>query len=264
MKNHLFKIFFFLLFFQLFMVSCIPQKKLLYMQDKSKESGYTNPYEPATRISENYKIQPRDYLYIQVITPNKELTEFYNITSMSGGNSVTQMGQGGSKFMSYLVDDQGSIEMPNLGKINVKGLTLQEIKEKITITLKKQIDLFTIVVQLTNTYFTILGEAGAGAYPMNKDVLNIYEALAMSGDLKTYSKRKAVRIIHATPEGKSVVTYVDLTDKNLLDSQQSYIYPNDIIYVEPIGAKVWGIGETFSFGLLTSLVTMYLLIKSLN
>ncbi len=244
--------------------SCIPQKKLLYLQDKTNEPDYVNPYQPATNADVNYRIQPGDYLYIRILTANNDLAAFYSLSlGTSSSYQMSSMGNEGMKYISYQVNEQGYLEMPNIEKMEVKGLTLEEIKSKITSVLLKQIDQFTVVVQLTNVYFTIIGEGVAGNYPMRKDVLNVYQALAMAGGLKTFSKLKAVRIIHAKPNGKSEITTVDLTDKNLLDSQQSLIYPNDIIYVEPIKAKTWGIGETFSLGMFTSLITLYLLIKSL-
>ncbi len=55
-----------------------------------------------------------------------------------------------------------------------------------------------------------------------------------------------------------------ITDKNLLDSEESYIYPNDIIYVEPIKAKMFGFGETFSLSFITSLISFYLLLRTFN
>jgi polysaccharide export outer membrane protein len=172
------------------------------------------------------------------------------------------MNDGGTaRFLSYLVDGNGEIDFPNIGKIKVSGLTRSEVKEKLSGLLATQLEQFTLLVQLTNINFTVLGEANAGLYQMPKDQLTIYEALAISGDLKTYSKRKKVQIIRKDTDGISRVTYLDLTDKNLLDSEESFILPNDIIYVEPIKAKTVGFGETFSLGVLSSLVSFYLLLS---
>ena len=241
--------------------SCISPKSTIYMQNKAGNKNYANVYKKATVITEKYKIQTNDYLYIRVITDNEKLAAYYNI---SGGNNSNTMvlGQAGSKFMSYLVDDKGEIDFPSLGKIPVKGLTRSEVKQKLTEILKPQIDNFTLMVELTNTYFTILGEAHAGNYQMAKDQITIYEAIAMSGDLTIYSKRKQIKIIRPTINGGSIVKTIDLTDKNLLDSEESYIYPNDIIYVEPIKAKMFGFGETFSLSMITSLISFYLLLKT--
>jgi len=235
------------------------------MQNKDNDRNYTNAYTKAKVITENYKIQTNDYIYIRVITDNEKVSAYYNISSGNNSNMTSMLqSESGTRYMSYLVDDKGEIDFPSLGKIPVKGLTRSEVKQKFTEILKSQIDNFTLMVELTNTYFTILGEAHAGKYPMSKDQLTIYEAIAISGDLTTYSKRKQVRIIRPTIDGNSIVRIIDLTDKNLLDSEESYIYPNDIIYIEPIKAKMFGFGETFSIGMITSLISIYLLLRTLN
>jgi polysaccharide export outer membrane protein len=233
------------------------------MQNKDNNKNYKNIYTKAKIITEKYKIQTNDYIYIRVITDNEKVAAYYNLSGGSASNSTyMQQGQGGTKFSSYLVDDKGEIDFPSLGKIMVKGLNRSEVKQKLTEILKPQIDNFTLQIELTNTYFTILGEAHAGIYPMSKDQITIYEAIAQSGDLSIYSKRKKIQIIRPTTSGISSVRTIDLTDKNLLDSEESYIYPNDIIYVEPIKAKMFGFGETFSLSMITSLLSFYLLIKS--
>lgn len=252
------------IFMVFLLASCISPKSLIYMQDKSQKKGYVNVYTKAQVITEKYKIQTNDYLYIRVITDDPKVSTYYNLTgSESGSGSYQMQAQMGSKFMSYLVDDKGEIDFPSLGKMEVRGFTRSEVKQKLAGILKSQIDNFTLMVELTNTHFTILGEAHAGIYQMPKDQINIYEALAMSGDLITYSKRKQVKIIRPTVDGTSIVKTIDLTDKNLLDSEESYIYPNDIIYVEPIKEKMLGLGETFSLGMISSIISLSLLVLNL-
>lgn len=255
-----FKRTFYLLSMLTLFFSCISPRSAIYMQNKSGNKNYTNVYTKAKVITEKYQIQTNDYIYIRVITDNEKVAAYYNISG--GNNSYMMTQQAGSRFMSYLVDDKGEIDFPSLGKIPVKGLTRSEVKQKLTEILKPQIDNFTLMVELTNTYFIILGEAHAGIYQMTKDQITIYEAIAMSGDLSIYSKRKQVKIIRPTISGISIVKTIDLTDKNLLDSEESYIYPNDIIYVEPMKAKMFGLGPTFSLGMITSLISFYLLLKS--
>ena len=263
MQNYL-KLFYTLSLSILFF-SCISPKSTIYMQNKDSDHNYMNAYSKAKVITESYRIRTNDYIYIRVITDNEKVSAYYNISGGNNSNNNTLMqGLSGTKFMSYLVDDNGEIDFPSLGKIPVKGLTRSEVKQKLNGILKSQIDNFTILIELTNTYFTILGEAHAGQYAMTKDQITIYEAIALSGDLTTYSKRKKVKIIRPSIDGTSIVRTVDLTDKNLLDSQESYIYPNDIIYIEPIKAKMFGFGETFSLGMLTSIISFYLLIRAFN
>ena len=232
------------------------------MQDYDQKEGYVNPYKPATAVTEAYKIKPKDYLYIRVITPNKELSDLYNLTG-GQGSYVSYSYAGGSKFTSYLVNDEGNIDFPYIGNIAVAGLTLSQIKEKMYSILQKYMDTFTLQVQLTNNEYTILGEINApGQYSMSKDQLTLYEAVAIAGDLTVYGKHNKVKIIRPTETGTQTIL-VDLTDKNIIDSEQYYILPNDLIYIEPQKAKQAGISETFSFGVITTIISFSLLVVSI-
>ncbi|RXQ97453.1 sugar transporter [Ancylomarina salipaludis] len=244
-------------------VSCIPQKRTIYMRDVSGKKSYINLYTKAVEVTEAYTIQPRDYIYIRVLTPDEAVASLYNLDA--GQMNMNTMGDPSSlKFQSYQVSDEGDIDFPYVGQIKVVDLTLKEVKVKMQDILKKHIDTFTLQVQLTNTQFTILGEVHSpGQYNMNKDQLTIFEAISLAGDLTIYGKRKRVRIVRPTTEGTKTIN-VDLTDLNLVDSQNYYIQPNDLIYVEPIKAKMFGFGETFSLGLVTSIISFFLLANSLK
>jgi polysaccharide biosynthesis/export protein len=117
--------------------SCISPKSTIYMQNKAGNKNYVNVYKKATVITEKYKIQTNDYLYIRVITDNEKVAAYYNISGGTNNNNNTLMqGQAGIKLMSYLVDDKGEIDFPSLGKIPVKGLTRSEVKQKLIEILK--------------------------------------------------------------------------------------------------------------------------------
>jgi polysaccharide export outer membrane protein len=244
-------------------VSCIPQKKTIYMRDVSGKKSYINLYTKAIEVTEAYTIQPRDYIYIRVLTPDEAVASLYNLNV--GQMNVNNMGDPSSmKFQSYQVSDEGNIDFPYVGQIKVVNLTLKEVKAKMQDILKNHIDTFTLQVQLTNTQFTILGEVNSpGQYNMNKDQLTIFEAISLAGDLTIYGKRKKVKIVRPSTEGTKTIS-IDLTDLNIIDSKNYYIQPNDLIYVEPIKAKMFGFGETFSLGLVTSLISFFLLANTLK
>ncbi len=246
-----------------FIVSCIPQRKTIYMRDVSGKKSYINLYTKAFEVTEAYTIQPRDYVYIRVLTPDEAVASLYNLDA--GQMNMSNMGNPANmKFQSYQVSDEGDIDFPYVGQIKVIDLTLKEVKAKMQDILKNHIDTFTLQVQLTNTQFTILGEVNTpGQYNMNKDQLTIFEAISLAGDLTIYGKRKKVKIVRPSTDGTKTIM-IDLTDVNLVDSQNYYIQPNDLIYIEPIRAKMFGFGETFSLGLVTSLISFFLLANSLK
>ncbi|MGZ2368740.1 polysaccharide biosynthesis/export family protein [Ancylomarina sp. YFZ004] len=244
-------------------VACIPQKKIIYMQDVSDKKKYINLYTRAIEVTEAYKIQPRDYIYIRVLTPDEAVASLYNLNA--GQINVGNMRDPSSmRYQSYLVSDDGEIDFPYIGQIQVVDLTVKQIKAKMQKILKNHIDTFTLQVQLTHTQFTILGEVNEpGQYNMSKDQLTIFEAISIAGDLTIYGKRKKVRIVRPSTEGSKIIT-IDLSDLNLVDSQNYYIQPNDLIYIEPVKAQMWGFGESFSLSLITSLITFFLLANSLK
>lgn len=251
------------LFMLVLFASCIPQKKTIYMQDISKKGKYVNPYFKAEEVTEAYTIQPGDYVYIKVLTPDEAVASLYNL--VSGQGNMNSMGEGGSiRFLSYQVSDRGNIDFPYVGKVNVNNMTLRQIKEKMQDILKNHIDTFSLQVQLTNAQFTILGEVRSpGQYTMNKDQINIFEAIALAGDLTVFGKRRKVEIVRPTANGTKTIT-VNLTDRNLIDSDKYYIMPNDMVYIAPVKAKMWGLGETFSLGLFSSIISAFLLVNTLK
>lgn len=242
------------------MASCIPQKKLIYMQDKSAEKEYTNPYTKAEQITELYKIQPGDYLYIKVNTTKAELDKMYNLINTQ--YSYTIGSSGNIKFLSYLVKDNGTIEFPFLNEVRVAGKTTTEIQQELYTQLSRTMDSFSVQVVLANATFTIIGEVRRpGEYPMNRDQITIFEAISIAGDITGFGKRNRIRIVRPTPKGTTTLM-IDLTDKNLVDSQKYYIYPNDLIYVEPMLAKQFGIGDTFSYSLISLIISVGLFVNT--
>ena len=190
-------------------VSCIPQRKTIYMRDVSGKKSYINLYTKAVEVTEAYTIQPRDYIYIRVLTPDEAVASLYNL---DGGqmNLNTMSDPSSLKFQSYQISDEGDIDFPYVGQIKVVDLTLKEIKVKMQDILKNHIDTFTLQVQLTNTQFTILGEVNTpGQYNMNKDQLTIFEAISLAGDLTIYGKRRKVKIVRPSTEGTKTIN-IDL------------------------------------------------------
>tara|TARA_R110001583_G_scaffold8896_2_gene41984 strand:- start:36302 stop:37003 length:702 start_codon:yes stop_codon:yes gene_type:complete len=233
------------------------------MRDVSGKKEYINLYTKAVEITEAYTIQVRDYIYIRVLTPDEAIAGLYNLNT--GQEGTNNFGDPASlRYQSYQVSDEGEIDFPYIGEIKVVDLTIKEVKAKMQSILKNHIDTFTLQVQLTNTQFTILGEVNVpGQYNMSKDQITIFEAISLAGDLTIYGKRRKVKIVRPSTDGTKTIT-IDLTDLNLVDSQNYYIQPNDLIYVEPIKAKMFGFGESFSLSLITSLITFFLLANSIR
>ncbi len=238
---------------------CIPQRETVLLQKNVEAKGQDgNPYGSLESITERYFLQVNDLLFIQVSTPDPKISSFFNAqssgTSQSGNNQ---------NFFYYPIDDRMEIDFPYAGKINLSGCNVKMAKERVREALLPFLQDFTLTVRLASNSFTALGEVGSpGVHTMNKDQITILEALAIAGDFKVYAKRKDIKLLRKTPQGTHTYT-IDITDERIVNSEYYYIYPNDVIYVRPMKAKNWGIGESISFGLVTSLLALTLTIRTL-
>ncbi|MEZ4787897.1 MAG: polysaccharide biosynthesis/export family protein [Flavobacterium haoranii] len=265
--NNIYKL---LLFTFLFsgLVSCIPNKDLVYLQDKNKDE-YS--IEVDNSFSKPYRVQTNDILTINIKALDQKLVEMF--TASTSGNSQNQISANAMYFNGYSVDDHGNIRVPVLGEINVLGYTVEEIRETVEKRLldeyfKKEARIF-VTVKLAGLKYTINGEIGSpGTNFLYQDKATIMEAIANSGDIPVTGNRKKVQIIRKVPHGYET-HYLDLTDAEIMKSPYFYIQPNDYIYIKPLPQKSWGTGTTGTQTLsavvsaFTLVITTYLLIKNL-
>ena len=244
------------------MTGCIPQKQTVYLQNPEQyNKSYTNHFDSLVSITDKYFLMPNDYLFVHVSTPDPKISEFFNARSNSGN---TGGGQTNVRFFYYQINDQMKIDFPFTGPIDLSGCNLTMAKKRIKIALFPYLKEANIVVKLANTQFSILGEVRSpGVINMQKDQVTIFEAIAQAGDITPFGKRKKVKLLRQTPQGEKIYT-IDLTDKNIVNSDVYYIYPNDMIYVRPMKAKNWGVGESFSIGVVSSLLALTLTIIALT
>ena len=234
-------------------VSCVPQKKMLYLKNaemvsESLSKNYVNDR------SVNYKLQPGDNLFIRVLNTVDERTA----ASLSGDYAArtVQLTSDASIYLqSYTLDEDGCIEMPLTGKINLKNLTVDEAKARMQAELDKYVNQTTIIVKLSNFNLTVLGEVNRpGMYKVYQSQINLFEAISMAGNMTNFAKNNEVRIVRQTDNGSEVVT-VDMGEANILSSPYYYLKPNDIIYVEPLKIKQWGF-TAFPYSTVISVISL--------
>ncbi|MCF8272786.1 MAG: polysaccharide biosynthesis/export family protein [Flavobacteriaceae bacterium] len=251
----------------IFLSSCITNKDIVYLQDKGT---VVNDSLLIKETSKPYRVQVNDILSIKVKALDAELTAIFNPVETSGNSSS----QGGAQlyFNGFTVDLHGAIKFPILGEINVLGFTIQDIENKVKTELLKQYfkdtaELF-VTVKLAGLRYTTIGEVGTGVFTLYQDRVNIIEALANAGDIKSTGDRTDVLVIRQYPQGQKI-HHIDLTDLAAMQSPFYYIQPNDMILVKPLKRKVLGAGETATQNLttiasiLSVLVTTYFLTKNL-
>jgi polysaccharide export outer membrane protein len=245
--------------------SCIPHKDTVYLQNKNTTSDST---QVMVEQQKPYRVQINDILNIRIKVLDQENAVIFNPV---GEVNLNATGAERAYFDGFTVDVHGNIRVPTLGEINVLGFSTQEIQEQIeqqllTNQFKETANIF-VTVKLAGLRYTTSGEIGApGTRVLFQDRVNIFEAVANSGEIPITGDRKQVQIIRQYPQGQQIHT-LDLTDIAVMDSPYYYIQPNDLIYVKPLKQKTWGLGtngvQTFTtiLSALSLIITTYLIIN---
>jgi polysaccharide export outer membrane protein len=234
------------------LTSCVTSKKLTYLQ-------YTGtPLDTIIMVTpSSYKILPFDNLYIRVITPDPQWSDMFN--SIPANSSNSNMNEQSADMISYTVDADGTIELPYAGRFEVAGKTLNMVKTELENVLKGYVTDAALIVKMINNYINIIGEVkNPGRYPIYKDRMNIFQALAMAGDLGEFSNRRKLQIIRQTSVGTTIKEF-SLTDRAILTSEFFYVMPNDVIYAQPIKGKFFQM-NAFPYSIILSTITTFILI----
>ncbi len=241
----------------LLFTSCIPQRQVVLVQDAKPEESL---FKTTDQVTERYVLKPNDYLFVFVSSPNPDLSAFYNPQS----NNKNSYSNSRSDLFYYGLDDSCCIDFPVAGKIDLKGCNVREAKEKIYEAVSKTLTGFTLTVRLATNTFSIMGEVNKqGNYTMGRDQMTVFDAVAMAGGFTSYAKRREVKLLRKNENGEVESHVLDMTKGGFIESDYYYIYPNDVLYIRPLWFKMFGFSETFSVSLATSLVTLYVLIRSL-
>jgi polysaccharide biosynthesis/export protein len=231
--------------------SCVTNKKLTYLQSEGVREEFI-AITPAT-----YIIQPYDNLFIRVVTPDPKLSDMFN--TMPTTTSSINVNELSADMLSYTVDDDGAIELPYAGRFMVAGKTLKMVKTELDIALKSYIADAVVTVKMVNNYVSIIGEVQRpGKYPIYKDRLNIFQALAMAGDIGNYGNRQKIQLIRQTPDGNMVKEF-SVKDRSIIGSQFFYVMPNDVIYAPPMKGRFFQM-NAFPYSVILSTITTFVLL----
>jgi polysaccharide export outer membrane protein len=127
--------------------------------------------------------------------------------------------------------------LPTVGKVKIKGLTLNQAKIEIEKGVQQYINNVSVQVKLISFKISVLGEVKSpGYYYVYNNQATIFEGLGLAGDIGDFGNRRKIKIVRQTPTG-SEVAMLDITDPNILKSKYYYLLPNDVLYVEPLKAK---------------------------
>jgi polysaccharide export outer membrane protein len=212
------------------LASCTTHKKIPYLQGAGE--GELKRWAVASELYDA-RIMPKDLVTITVSTTDPEASKPFNLTTpgISTGISISSPAQ----LQPYLVDNNGEINFPVLGVIKLQGLTKGEAEKTIASLLKKYIKEPPLVtVRFVNYKISVLGEvARPNTFTIMNEKVNLFEALAMAGDMTIWGRRDNVKLIREDANGNQSVVQLNLNDPNIILSPYYYLQQNDVLYVEP-------------------------------
>lgn len=250
------------------LASCVTSRKVNYMQEPDR---YIPSYAD-TLSFEDYVLRIGDRLYVYVYSTDENVQKMYNSGGANSAQMRQQMGNGalGGSYdlYTYLIDEEGNIDFPTIGKIYVQGMTTRDVKHKLEEelgTLLKEIPGYSTIsveVNIVNRSFSIIG-AQSGRYMINKEKMTIFEALALAGDLGEFNSRKEIKLVREK-NGVTTIKTFDARSKDLVNSEYYYIEPNDIIYIRQIPGYSFGINHvTTAIGVTAATISFGVFIYSI-
>lgn len=240
-----FCIFAFSIIASLMLTGCGTVKNVAYLQNSDSINF------EKSRFLYDARIMPKDQITISVNTTNSEASLPFNLLLQNAyqqGRTISS-GSGGT-LMPYLVDNQGFINFPIVGKLHVGGLTKSEAEKLVTEKIRPYMaesENPVVTVTMASYSVSVLGEVNRpGTFQVSREKITILEALAQAGDLTIYGVRDRVKLIREDATGKKQIVTLNLNDANIVNSPYYYLQQNDVLYVEPNNVKAQNskVGQT--------------------
>lgn len=221
----------------IFFSSCRSTKSVQYFQDISVKNA---PTDIEVAAYKEPVIQANDILNINVGTADAEATQSINSRNVGSQQAVTNAATGTlNAGTGYLIDKEGNVDIPILGRAKLAGLTTSQARDIIREKAAKAFNNPVVDVRFSNFKITLLGEVNRPAtYILPNEHVTLLDAIGYAGDLTIYGKRENILLIRKNEQGASVSVRMDLTRKDLLNSPYFYLKQNDMIYIEPAKTKM--------------------------
>lgn len=237
------------------LTACTSAKEISYLQDIDSVhlNDITSRYEA--------KIQKDDLLSIIVSGPDKQVVMPYNLTLYD--NTTTGTYNPENSTLPYLVDNEGNINFPILGKIHVEGMTRTQLAHYLMSEISKDVKDPIVYVSFKNFKITILGEVkNPGTYNINSEKLTIFQALGQAGDLTLSAKRDDILLIREI-DGKNTYHRIDLRSASLLNDDYYYMQQNDVLIIQPSAKRITAATtNTVTWSVIVSAISSLLAILS--
>jgi polysaccharide export outer membrane protein len=244
----------------LFLGSCVTNKKITFMQ-KDDVNKKDLPKDSVLREYElpsfDYKIQPNDIIGVRFQSLTPEEFDFFSNTPVQGN-----VGGGGLLF-GELVDDNGEINYPVIGKVKVAGMTIFEAQDTLQAIADQYLDSPVVKVRLLNYRITFLGEVnGEGIVTLPNNRVNFMEAIGHAGGFTDLADRKNIKLVRQQG-GKTEVIYLNLLEEDIMTSPYYYVHQNDIVIVPALRQRPYRRYFGQNLGLFISSLSLLLLVFNL-
>ena len=216
--------------------SCSTPKNVAYIQN-SDSIDYSK-----SEFLYDARIMPKDILTITVNTVNPEASAPFNLVISTALSTESSRSIGNQRALqTYLVDNNGCIDFPIVGTLQVGGLTKSMCEKLIHDKIKRYMNAEEnpiVTVRMSNYKISVIGEVNRpGMFTVGNEKINIFEALAQAGDLSIYGVRDRVKLIRENAKGRKEIHTINLNDANIVNSPYYYLQQNDVVYVEPNQVK---------------------------
>ena len=224
--------------------SCGTTKQIAYLQN-SDSIDFAQ-----SRFLYDARIMPKDQITISVNTTTPEASVPFNLLLQNSYTQGRSVSSANSTLMPYLVDNDGFINFPIVGRLKVGGLTKAEAEQLVTEKIRPYMaesENPVVTVTMASYSVSVLGEVNRpGTFQVSREKITILEALAQAGDLTIYGVRDRVKLIREDATGKKSIETLNLCDANIINSPYYYLQQNDVVYVEPnkIKAQNSKVGQT--------------------
>ena len=249
--------------------ACVVNKKYQYLQKDDvnvrKDAIEKDSVLRSYNLSDfEYKLQPEDILSVRFYSLTPEEYDFFSIKNGGNNNNYNQFQNGASALVNgYLVDENGDIEFPVVGRVNVSGQTVFDAQNEMLKVARQYLKNPIVEVRLLNFRFTLLGEVKVeGTYSSLNNRITMIEALGLGGGLTDLGDKSNIKIIRQG-KGKAEVYYLNLLDEGFINSPYYYVNQNDIIIVPPLKQRPYQVYFGKNLALVISSVSLLILVLNL-
>lgn len=218
------------------LTSCVTARKVNYLQ---KPDNIIPTYKDSLSYND-YILSIGDKVFVRVYSTQEETNTIFNgpinqlmSTNPDGTNP-------GLDLFAYTVQPNGSILFPMIGEVDVAGMTVREATRALEQAITPIYKFSSVEIRLISRYYSVIGSRKSGRYPISREKINIFQALALAGDIGAFGDRSRVRILRETENGTVIKTF-DIRSEDILHSEYYYIQPNDVIYIQTMDEQFFSI-----------------------